>query len=38
MMMDRPDIYARTDTDYAKEVNARLDVYFAEKETECDKN
>ena len=34
--MARPDIYARTDTDYAREVNARLDDYFAGKETECE--
>ena len=38
LMMDRPDIYARTDTDYAREVNARLDAYFAENGTEREKN
>ena len=36
LLMARPDIYARTDTDYAREVNARLDEYFAGKETECE--
>lgn len=33
-MMDRPDLYARTDTETAREVNSRIDAYFAGKETE----
>lgn len=31
-MMDRPDLYARIDTDIAREVNDRIDTYFAGKE------
>jgi len=34
LMMDRPDLYARTDTEVAREINARLDAYFAENSTE----
>ena len=34
LMMDRPDLYARTDTEIAREINARLDAYFAENSTE----
>ena len=30
LMMDRPDLYARTDTEIAREVNDRLDAYFAQ--------
>lgn len=33
-MMDRPDLYARTDTDIAREVNDRIDAYLAEKNGE----
>ena len=33
-IMDRPDVYARTDTEVGREVNSRIDAYFAEKETE----
>lgn len=31
-MMDRPDVYARTDTEIAGEVNNRIDAYFSEKD------
>lgn len=30
LMMDRPDIYSRTDTEIAREVNDRIDRYLAE--------
>lgn len=33
-MMDRPDLYARTDTETAREVNSRIDAFFEEKERE----
>jgi len=34
LMMDRPDLYNRTDTEIAREVNDRIDLYLAENRQE----